>query len=75
MSRFFQRPAACVIARKDLAEMLNSPMAYVLFVIFALVTGYFFSQPLFSWPAFIRKAFFCYCRFHLFILRGKKGGF
>ncbi|MBI2069329.1 MAG: ABC transporter permease subunit [Elusimicrobia bacterium] len=36
-----------VIAKKDLAEMLNSPMAYVLYVIFLLVTGYFFAQPLF----------------------------
>lgn len=35
------------VARKDLAEALNSPVAYVLFIIFALVTGYFFSQPLF----------------------------
>ncbi|MBI4369978.1 MAG: ABC transporter permease subunit, partial [Elusimicrobia bacterium] len=36
-----------VIARRDLFEMLHSPMAYVLFVIYLLVTGYFFSQPLF----------------------------
>ncbi|MBI4668277.1 MAG: ABC transporter permease subunit [Elusimicrobia bacterium] len=35
------------VAKKDLREMLNSPMAYVLYVIFLLVTGYFFAQPLF----------------------------
>lgn len=36
-----------IVARKDLREMLNSPIAYVLYVIFLLVTGYFFAQPLF----------------------------
>ncbi len=35
------------VAKKDMREMLNSPIAYVLYVIFLLVTGYFFSQPLF----------------------------
>ncbi|MEK6544632.1 MAG: ABC transporter permease subunit [Elusimicrobiota bacterium] len=35
------------VARRDLKEMLDSPIAYVLFVIYLLVTGYFFSQPLF----------------------------
>ncbi|MBI4062984.1 MAG: ABC transporter permease subunit [Elusimicrobia bacterium] len=36
-----------VVAKKDFWEMMNSPMAYVLYAIFLLVTGYFFSQPLF----------------------------
>lgn len=36
-----------VVAKKDFLEMINAPVAYVLYVIFLLVTGYFFSQPLF----------------------------
>ncbi|MFC1521296.1 ABC transporter permease subunit [Elusimicrobiota bacterium] len=36
-----------VVAKKDFREMINSPIAYVLGVIFMLVTGYFFAQPLF----------------------------
>lgn len=36
-----------VIARRDFTETLNSPVAYVFFIIYLLVTGYFFSQPLF----------------------------
>ncbi|MEK7287633.1 MAG: ABC transporter permease subunit [Elusimicrobiota bacterium] len=45
--KIFSFAGIWVVAKKDFLEMVNSPVAYVLYVIFLLVTGYFFSQPLF----------------------------